>query len=39
VLSMLVGAILHRVLLERAKPNEKWLNELVEATMLGVIPR
>jgi AcrR family transcriptional regulator len=39
VLGMLVGAILHRVLLEQAAPNEKWLKELLAVAELGMLPQ
>lgn len=39
VLSMLVGAILHRVILERQEPAGPWLGAVVELICGGVAPR
>jgi len=39
VLAMLVGAILHRVMLEHAPPSKKWLTSVVNILVLGTAPR
>ncbi len=39
VISMLVGAIIHRSLLERAPLSDRWLTSLVELALQGVQPR
>jgi AcrR family transcriptional regulator len=39
VLGMLVGAVMHRVLLERAPANEAWLRELLLQASHGTSPR
>jgi AcrR family transcriptional regulator len=39
LVSMLVGAILHRVLLEHAAVSKRWLEGLVDLALLGALPR
>jgi AcrR family transcriptional regulator len=39
VLALLVGAILHRVLLERENVDERWLDGIVELVANGIRPR
>ena len=36
---MLVGAILHRAMLEHAGLTKRWLGSLVDVVLLGVVPR
>lgn len=37
--SALVGAILHRAMLEHGELSKRWLASLVDLVLLGVIPR
>jgi AcrR family transcriptional regulator len=39
VIHALVGAILHRALLEHAPMSRRWLEEVVDVVLLGVVPR
>jgi AcrR family transcriptional regulator len=39
VIFMLVGAILHRAMLERAPLTKRWLESLVDVALYGVLPR
>jgi AcrR family transcriptional regulator len=38
VLSMLVGAVLHRILLEQAETDDAWLTSVVDVVVAGVGP-
>ena len=35
----LVGAVIHRVNMERAKVSTAWLHSLIDMVLLGVLPR
>jgi AcrR family transcriptional regulator len=38
VLSMMVGAIIHRTTLERAQPTRRWLEQVVDVLLCGIKP-